>query len=167
MARGAGGYLRNSTLETGDRERLARSLEALAAQGHVLLPALVEGLCLDIRYPLVRRVPVQLTASAELEPLVPAALRVHFRRGQGVQMGRIAARGLLADGLLMTRRAQDIPEPDQPSFWYGFGFGLAEGAELSTSLPSCESLVPVRFHARALDGYEASLVWPAPLSEEE
>lgn len=152
LARGAGSYLRRFAFESGERERVGRELASLERAANPLVPALAEGLCLDVRYPLVRRDPTLVGESAELEPLVPPALLPDYFRGRGVQIGRIAGRGLEPDLALAHWTIEQVPHERADAFWSGYGRGLVEGAEGAAFDPRAEALVPESQRARVREG---------------
>lgn len=157
IARGAGSYLRRILRDEGDAKELARQLTTLAGEAHPLLPLLVEGLCLDERFPTLLAAPALVATSEAAGACVPAELRPAWRRGLGVQVGRMAARGLATDARRVHQLAARVPSAERGPFWSGVGAGFAEGAPAREARARLLELTPERRREQALAGFsEAS-----------
>lgn len=157
LARGVGSMLRRLLASEAKLDELAFELAALAETGHAFVPWVVEGLCLDVQFPLVHLLPNMASTSEALGLSVPAELLGSYRRGLGTQAGRLVARGLEADLAFFERVLAGLEDPHDPDFWFGLGWGLAEGSE-GRSLPeNFDELVPAAQRATTLTGFGASL----------
>ncbi|HTE06447.1 MAG TPA: glycosyltransferase family 39 protein [Planctomycetota bacterium] len=127
LARGIGSALRGlGRGPPAQREMLRRLLLRVQSDAHPLAPALAEGLCLDLEYALSHDVPDQLDKSFAIAELVPPALLGGYRRGLGIQVGRLAARDIPAD-LAGVRRVLGLVKPAaRADVGFGFGWGFAE-----------------------------------------
>ena len=138
LARGIGSALRN--LGRGppeERELLHRLLINVERGGHALAPALVEGLCLDLDFTLSHEVDDRLDKSFAIAERVPASLMGAYRRGLGIQIGRLAARGIEADLASVRRVLAALPPATRADIGFGFGWGFGElspAAQLADAL---------------------------------
>ncbi len=161
LARGVGSLLRRLLANEGKLDELAAELAALADEGHPLVPWVIEGLCLDVQFPLVHLLPHMAGISGAIALAIPPELLGSYRRGLGTQAGRLLARGLEADREFLGRVLAELPDPHDADFWFGVGWGLAEfeGARNGRApfdLPSDPS-IPPESRAAVLLGIGASL----------
>ncbi|MCB9914262.1 MAG: hypothetical protein H6828_03810 [Planctomycetes bacterium] len=119
LARGMGSFL-------GDTGGAARWLPRLQAEGHALLPCVVEGLCLRAEFPLSRNVPRWLERAAAEGAAVPQDLRWAWWRGQGLLQGRLLARGVAADVEAVRKARAQTPPEGARELWFGTGQGFGE-----------------------------------------
>ncbi|MCE9592898.1 MAG: hypothetical protein K8S98_01790, partial [Planctomycetes bacterium] len=130
LARGVGTCLR--TLVDGNdgtRQELARDLELLASSANPFATYVVEGLCIDFRFRLQSSAAEDRTRIRALEPLVPASLRSAWLRGQGLAWGRHLRRGIETDIAVALARGGELLPADRSAFWFGVGWGLADGSD--------------------------------------
>jgi hypothetical protein len=136
FARGLGSALRGLARGSPEERELLRSqLARLEREGHPLAPALVEGLCLEHEYTLARDTADRLEKSFALADLVPGGLAFAYRRGLGVQLGRLVARGVPEDRGRVRDVLAMLPGPVRGDVGFGLGWGFAE-IESAARLPS-------------------------------
>ncbi len=138
FARGLGSALR--ALARGapaEREVLRTLLLRLERRNHPLAPALIEGMCLDQDYTLARDTADRLEMSFALADVVPPGLLFAYRRGLGVQLGRLLARGVPADVERVRNVLARLPGAIRADVAFGLGWGFSEiepAARLSAAL---------------------------------
>ncbi|MCA9001941.1 MAG: glycosyltransferase family 39 protein, partial [Planctomycetes bacterium] len=131
LIRGAGTYLRNPVfLMDPSVAGVGKELQRLAALDDPMAQYVVEGLSWELEYPLLRDLPRHLGRSLEFEGVIPPKFSGAYRRGLGLQVGLIMARGwAAADGLLRTQ-IERASASEADSFWLGVGLGVANGGTL-------------------------------------
>lgn len=161
LARGVGTLLRRLLANEGKLDELATELTALAEEDHPFTPWVIEGLCLDVQFPLVHLLPNMARTSGALSLAIPAEFLGSYRRGLGTQAGRLLARGLDADREFLAGLVEQLPDPLDPDFWFGVGWGLVEfessrDGHAPFAVPSGLS-IPPESRAAVLLGIGASL----------
>jgi hypothetical protein len=156
VARGVGGFLRRAVGSSRvQQDALGRLLSEQNAADPMTL-YMVEGLCLDYGYPLERKTGDDLFSTARLESSIPVALRPAWRRGQGIQCGRLLRKGFAADREKALGVASSVPALERADFWYGVGWGLADSCAEPPRRVHLDG-VPCEQRAQALCGIGAAL----------
>ena len=117
----------------------------------------IEGLALDLNYPLEHLTPKHLQQSAIMSPAIPPDLRPAWRRGQGIQCGRLLRRGFAADVERIRSGARTIPVAERGDFWFGVGWGLGEGRGTGALTAEPWAWMPTEQRGAALQGLGAAL----------
>ncbi len=158
LARGAGSCLREFS-ERGEagRRLISSALARLVESDHPLASWVVEGMCLNFEFPLARVTEKQVGRTAALEPLIPAVLLPTWRRGQGIECGRLIARGIPADLEVTRRVAAGIPPAAGADYWFGVGVGLARDGAIGSLPALLEPEIPAAWRTRVLTGLGAGL----------
>lgn len=155
LARGAGSHLRFLAARGGRAEVRA----ALAASaGHPLAPAAVEGLCIPFEFPLARTTRARLAETRTLGELCPPGLAAAWVRGQGLQVGRLLARGIQSDVAAALQLAE-LQRPDErQEFWRGVGIGIASAAAPDArGRPAALDTAPAELAGACRAGFESEL----------
>jgi hypothetical protein len=158
LARGAGSCLRELA-ERGPAERnvVTTALARLVETDDPLAGWVVEGMCLNFEFPLARVTEKQVGKSAALEPLLPVELRAAWRRGQGIECGRLIARGIPSDLAVVRGVAAGIREEDREEFWLGVGIGLARDGATGGPSGVLEKEIPAERRAIVSTGFGAGM----------
>lgn len=155
VAHGSGSYLRRLVLEENGGSRLRAILDALGASHPAIAPYCVEGLALDVRYPLVSSVPEFFERGLAVRAHVPAELEPALHRGFGIACGRLVPRGLDDELVRATRR--QIDGEFRVSFDFGLGFGIAESTHRSERCASLRRLLAPDDRTAAWRGFGAAV----------
>ena len=153
LARGAGSYVRQLALQ-GQRE-LAREALAAAA-GHPLGRGVVEGLCIPFGFPLAFRTRGRLAESRALADVVPAELGPGWVRGQGIQVGRLLARGIPSDVAAALQLARLQQPEERAQLWRGVGIGFAIAGAVRAP-ERLDEWAPAEHREACRAGFEAEL----------
>lgn len=155
LIHGLGAFLRGHHLaHPQGRERLAALLAEKARVGDPLAGYLVEGLCLDLSFPLLRRSSSDLRANRRRHDAVPDEWKPAWQRGSGRLFGELARRGLAHDRIVLQRELPKRAPDLERDFWFGFGWGLVTGGE-PLALP--DEFVPAESHEDVLFGAGSAL----------
>jgi hypothetical protein len=153
LARGIGSALRGlGRSQPAERELLRQLLVRVERSGHALAPAVIEGLCLDLDYTLSHEVDDRLDKSFAIAELVPASMAGAYRRGLGIQLGRLAARGIEADLGSVRRVLSALPPVALADIGFGLGWGFSEIAPPAELAASLEALGQPTLLTHALHG---------------
>jgi len=158
LARGVGGFLR-ADWRAPDRcrERIGRWLPTLVAEGHPLLPHVLEGLALAPDFWLARDTARELAHTRMALGLLPAEQQVHVWRGLGVMLGRLYARGVRSDVAQVRAATAGAVGKAPREMWFGFGFGAAEWSNAEAPPGWLTSQTPEAGRGAAHEGFGAGL----------
>lgn len=158
LARGAGSQLRRlDPSQDATRGELVRILRGSSGSSDPLVPYAIEGLCMEYRFHLEQRTFIDLNRSAAMEPVVPPEHVNAWRRGQGIQSGRLLRRSIASDVRDVLARADVLPEPARSPFWFGVGWGMADEKDFESLPQRFDAWVPEAQRGSALTGYGAAL----------
>jgi hypothetical protein len=78
-------------------------------------------------------------------------------RGQGMLCGRLLRRGIPSELVEIKRIAAGVPDAHQTAFFFGLGWGMAEGGDTPALPSSFEEVAPEAMRAAACQGFGSAL----------
>jgi len=153
LVRGAGACARGKI----GLARLRRELELLAGGEHPLAPYLVEGLGMELQYPLAHRTREDLARTGRIAGAVPEVFAAAFLQGRGIAAGRLLRRGIASD---LAAVGQELERPelrDRSELWFGVGWAFSEPGETDGLSDLLGRFVPPAHRGAALLGFGAGL----------
>ena len=158
LARGIGSALRGLARGSdSERELLRGLLLRVEKQGHPLAPALVEGLCLEQDATMTHEVADRLDKSFAVAALVPPSLVDAYRRGLGIQLGRLVGRGIEVDLDAVRGVLAALPPAARADVAFGLGWGFAELQSVARLAAALDALSQGALLTDALRGAGACL----------
>lgn len=131
-ARGIGAYLRETVKRDSflkDQGAMEGMIDQWKKYPSPALPYVLEGLMLNQDYILFQRTGNFLKQNEKIIKKLPANLMPHLLRGQGLICGRLLRRGIPEEAKIIEEIARGLPENEKRAFFYGLGWGTADGGD--------------------------------------
>lgn len=144
-ARGIGAYLRETVKHDSflnDQGAVEGMIDQWKKYPSPALPYVLEGLMLNQDYILFQRSGNFLKQNEKIIKKLPENLMTHLLRGQGIICGRLFRRGIPEETEFIGTIAKGLPVNERRTFFFGFGWGTADGGDVPQLVEGWITIVP-------------------------
>ncbi len=144
LLRGVGTYLRMPIYMADTSKAAVREeLERLLAQADPMAEYVVEGLCIDLEFPLLHNLGQRLRLSRSFAEAIPPEYLGAYHRGLGMQLGGVLRRGWGPHLDLVKAQIGGVPVESSAQFWIGVGMGVVSDGSVPAKDSEWLELIPV------------------------